>query len=75
MANSAVKALGAVITILGLLFLLYTFYLGAVHGKIGEAGKVSTDAWLAILGWFLVLIGPALIAGETPVAIKQKLKR
>lgn len=75
MASPAVKAAGAIITILGIIFLLYVFYIGAVNGTIGEAGKLKTDAWLALAGWFFILIGPALWAGETPVAIKEKLKR
>jgi len=73
--NPAVKALGAALTIIGLLLLLYVFYVGAVNGSIGKPGEMSRDAWLAIIGWFAFLIGPALWAGETPVAIREKLKR
>jgi len=75
LSNPAVKAIGAILTIGGLLILLYVFYIGATKGMIGEPGQMSRDAWLAIIGWFAFLIGPALWAGETPVAIKEKLKR
>ncbi len=74
--NKAVQALGAIITILGIIFLIYVFYQGAVHHAIGaKEEKMTTDAWLAILGWFFILIGPALWVGETPVAVKKRLKR
>ncbi len=75
MASAAVKGIGAALTIIGLLLLLYVFIVGAQNGAIGEPGKMNRDAWLAIIGWFAFIIGPALWAGETPVAIKQKLKR
>ncbi len=73
--NQAVRALGAILTILGVVLLLYVFYAGATKGTIGEPGTMSRDAWLALIGWFSMLIGPALWAGETPVSIKQRLKR
>ena len=74
--SKAVQALGAIITILGIIFLAYVFYVGAEHGMIGSTSpKMTTDAWLALLGWFFVLIGPALWLGETPVAVKKRLKR
>lgn len=76
MASTVVKALGIIITVLGVLFLAYAFYAGAANGAIGEGGnKINTDALLALTGWFFILIGPALWAGETPVSIKGKLKR
>ncbi len=73
--NPAVKAVGAVLTIAGLLALLYVFYVGATTGSIGKPGEMSREAWLALFGWFAFIIGPALWAGETPVSIKQRLKR
>jgi len=75
LASSAVKALGAILTIIGLLLLLYVFYVGAKTGSIGKPGEMSRDAWLALIGWFSFLIGPALWAGETPVTIRERLKR
>ena len=66
------EALGAVITILGLLLLLYGLAMGVVHGKIGKAGEVSLDAGAVILGWFLLLIGPAVWFGETPATVKPE---
>jgi len=75
LASPIVKALGAALTILGLALLLYVFYVGATTGSIGKPGEMSRDAWLALIGWFSFLIGPALWAGETPVSIKEKVKR
>ena len=67
------KVLGIIITLAGLVLLAYAFYEGAVNGSIGNAGETSKAAWSAILGWFAILIGPALWEGETPVSIKRKL--
>lgn len=75
MSSTVLKAVGAAITILGIIFIVYVLYDGAANGTIGEAGKINTDAWLTLLGWFFILIGPALWFGETPVSIKKKLKR
>ncbi len=71
--SGAVKALGIIITLIGLALLVYAFYEGAVNGSIGNAGETSKAAWAAIIGWFAILIGPALWEGETPVTIKKKL--
>jgi len=74
--NKAVQAIGAILTILGIIFLIYVFYYGATHGAIGSSqAKMTTEAWLALLGWFFILVGPALWLGETPVAVKKRLKR
>ncbi len=66
------EILGAIITIIGLLLLLYSLVIGALHHQIGEAGKFSGDAMAAILGWFLFLLGPALWFGETPAKVKAR---
>jgi len=66
------EALGAVITVLGILLLLYGLAMGAVNGKIGEAHKISLDAGAVILGWFMLLIGPAVWFGETPATIRPE---
>ena len=71
----ATKPLGIVITLLGLVLLIYALYAGATRGSIGSAGGMDQVAWAAVIGWFAILVGPALWEGETPVYIKKKLKR
>ena len=66
------EVVGAIITILGLLLLLYGLAMGAVHGKIGRAGEISFDAGAIILGWFMILIGPAIWFGETPARVRPE---
>jgi len=69
------EVVGAVITILGILLIGYSLTAGAIHHAIGVAGKVSGDALSAILGWFLVIIGPAVWFGETPVALRRQVTK
>ncbi len=71
---NAREALGAVLTIVGIGLLAFAFTAGAINKHIGEGGKISFDAWMTIIGWFLIIIGPALWFGETPAAIKEKAK-
>ena len=71
----ATKPLGMAITFLGLALLLYALYAGATGGSIGSAGGMDSTAWAAVIGWFAILVGPALWEGETPASIKRKLKR
>ena len=111
-----VQALGATLTILGLVLLGYALASGAFQGSIGDQLEVTTnpdvvrvvtktvvgedkrtttytltlrggldlaesqfsfsfDAWAAFLGWFLVLIGPALWQGEVPAVFKRRAGR
>ena len=80
--SKAVRALGYVLVIIGVILLIYTFAAGAFTGYIGGAcanTNCSTHAWdaasySAIIGWFLILIGPALIFGEAPELVKQKVR-
>jgi uncharacterized membrane protein len=73
---NAKEAAGAAITILGLILLLYALGMGAVNHHIGEGGnKISGDAWATIIGWFLVIIGPAIWFGEAPAKIKEAAGR
>ncbi len=69
------QAVGAIITILGLILFLYIIVDGAQKGAIGSKDEVSTDALLTIVAWFMILGGPALWFGETPAAIKRRTGR
>jgi len=80
--SKAVKALGYVLVIIGVILLIYAFTAGALAGYIGGAcanTKCTAHNWnatsySAIIGWFLILIGPALIFGEAPELVKQKVR-
>ncbi len=69
------SALGALITILGLIFMVYVLFKGASAGAIGSEEAVNRDAALLILGWFMILAGPALWFGETPAKIRRAAGR
>jgi hypothetical protein len=64
---------GAVITIIGVILLAYVFIVGGLHGHIGAGGKITADAWAALIGWFFTIGGPALWFGEVPAAIKRRV--
>lgn len=85
------RAVGAAITFIGIILLLYGIAYGAVNLKIGsyavltfneEEGKlevaqgkpgiIDRTAAAVILGWFLILIGPAIWQGEVPAALKPR---
>ena len=70
----AVKALGAVFTILGLLLFAYAFAEGAMKGQIGDSKQWTSDAVAVLVGWFLLMIGPALYFGKTPSSIVQAVE-
>ncbi|MEB3779224.1 MAG: hypothetical protein GSR85_03225 [Desulfurococcales archaeon] len=69
------SAVGAVVTILGLIFMLYVLAKGASTGAIGSEEAVNRDAALLILGWFMVLAGPALWFGEAPAKVRRAAGR
>jgi hypothetical protein len=79
--SKAVKATGYIISIVGILLLIYAFTLGWMHGQMGACANAEcksfnwdTSAYSAIIGWFLILIGPALIFGEAPELVKAKVR-
>ena len=80
--SKAVKALGYTLVIIGAILLIYAFTAGAFTGYIGGAcanTKCAAHNWdvtsySTIIGWFLILIGPALIFGEAPEVVKQKVR-
>ncbi len=79
------KLAGAALTIIGLLLLAYGIFKGLVSptavdenkgiNLIGKKEGITTDALAVIIGWFAILIGPALWAGETPTVIKRAAGR
>ncbi|MEM2025096.1 MAG: hypothetical protein QXW94_02260 [Desulfurococcaceae archaeon] len=67
----AKKAIGILCTLAGSLLMAYEFaYVRLMQGAIGRAGTVSIDTILVVVGFHLILIGPALWLGETPLAIR-----
>jgi len=84
-------ALGAIVTILGVIFLIYGIAYGAANKKIGTYATVKFDnatktlkvegkpagldreSATLILGWFLILVGPAIWVGEVPATIKGRV--
>lgn len=79
------KMIGAALTIIGLLLLAYSVFKGLVApttvdndkgiNLIGSKESASIDAISVILGWFAILIGPALWLGETPAVIRKQARR
>lgn len=88
---AARQVAGAIITVLGILLLIYGLAVGAAKGSIGtyamvdfnkekgelevvqgKPGIIDREAASVILGWFLILIGPALWFGEVPATLKSK---
>ena len=70
----AKQALGAAITLIGILLMLYAIAAGFQQGQIGnnETKSMATDAMAMIVGWFMVLLGPALWFGEAPAAVRPE---
>jgi len=85
------EALGAALTIVGIVLLAYGFTVGGLHGHIGssvkpvfnkekgtitvEGSEWASDSISLVLGWFFIIIGPALWFGEVPTALKAKVRR
>lgn len=89
----AKQAVGAALTVIGLILLLYGIAYGALNHRIGsyatlifneeegklevaqgKPGMVDSTAAAIIIGWFLILIGPAIWQGEVPATIKSKVE-
>ena len=65
------QILGLILTILSLILILYGIVIGYTKGQIGVKGQIDLDAQLVTIGWILILLGPAILFGETPIAIKK----
>jgi uncharacterized membrane protein YraQ (UPF0718 family) len=72
--STAVKALGWILIALGIIAFAYGFTVGALRGHIGSKTSFTSDAVAIIVGWFSLLIGPALAFGEVPIAIKRRVE-
>lgn len=71
----AKRALGALLTALGLLLLFYAIAVGAGDQVIGSKEELQGEAVAAIAGWFAILVGPALWFGEAPAVLKKAAER
>ncbi|MEM1888612.1 MAG: hypothetical protein QXN04_00480 [Pyrobaculum sp.] len=70
--SSIKRTIGAVITLIGLALFIYVFFFIAItQGSVGVRGQVTLDPILGVVGFLLILAGPALWLGEVPVNIKK----
>ena len=69
------QVIGAVLTIGGLLLMAYGVVSGLMNGSIGSKEALTSDAVAIVVGWFAILIGPALWLGETPAAVRARAGR
>ena len=69
------RAVGAVLTMIGLALFAYALGMGLVNGRIGSAKQWTPDALAVLAGWFLLMIGPALYFGKTPSRIVSTVER
>ena len=72
MPGGASKTAGLALTALGVLLFLYAIAEAVTQGHIGSREAWTPGAEAIILGWFLLLIGPAIAFGETPAAVKPR---
>ncbi|BEP16893.1 hypothetical protein PYJP_02450 [Pyrofollis japonicus] len=70
--HPAVKATGALLTAIGLILMIYAFVIGPIHGKIGSKSAWTSDAISMILGWYFIIVGPALYFGEAPAKLRRE---
>lgn len=81
--SDAKKIVGMGLTAIGVLLLAYGVLKGltSMGGEgvalVGskETADMQPDALAMIIGWFAILIGPALWFGETPTVIKRQVTR
>ncbi|MET1127962.1 MAG: hypothetical protein ABWW70_01420 [Thermoproteota archaeon] len=69
------RALGLVLTVLGLLLFIYGFVVGGLRGEIGSKEMWTSDAASIIAGWFLLIVGPALYFGGAPTAVEKAVMK
>jgi len=79
------KIVGAALTIIGIILLAYGVFKGIAAptsvdenrgiNLIGSKQDLQADAIAVIVGWFAILIGPALWFGETPAVIRKAAGR
>ncbi len=76
MPEKTKRQIGMIVTIIGVALMAYAVISGLINGQIGtKEAKITPDIAAFIVGWFAVLIGPALWLGETPAAIRKRAGR
>ena len=73
--NAAVRGLGLALTVIGVLLMLYSFAVGPFHGHIGSSKTWTGDAISLLLGWYFIIVGPALYFGEAPAKIRREVAK
>ena len=64
------RVLGLALTAIGVLLFTYAVAAALGKGHIGSREVWTSDAVAILVGWFLLLIGPAVAFGEAPAAVK-----
>lgn len=71
----ASRALGLALTAVGVLLFIYAVVAALGKEHIGSKEAWTPDAIAILVGWFLLLIGPAVAFGEAPVTVKPTASR
>ena len=86
-AGAAITIIGLILLLYGIAYGAANHKIGSYatlrfneeEGKLeitqGEPGMIDKTAAAIILGWFLVLIGPAIWQGEVPVTVKSRVEQ
>lgn len=75
MPSGAVRGLGIALTVLGILLFGYAVAAAFGKGHIGDKQAWTPDAVSILVGWFLLMLGPALAFGETPASVQAEVER
>ena len=75
-AQDPKRMAGMALTLIGALLLLYAIASGLINGQIGtKSTGITFDIAALLIGWFAILIGPALWLGEVPAAVRRRAGR
>ncbi len=86
-AGAAITVIGLILLLYGIAYGAVNHKIGSYatltfnekEGKLevaqGKPGMMDRTAAAIILGWFLVLIGPAIWQGEVPATIKSRVEQ
>ncbi len=84
-AGAAITVIGLILFLYGIAYGAVNHKIGSYatltfnekEGKLevaqGKPGMIDLTVTAIIIGWFLVLIGPAIWQGEAPATIKSKV--
>ncbi|ABM80663.1 hypothetical protein [Hyperthermus butylicus] len=72
--SQAVRLLGYLLITLGVILFIYAFATGPSKGYLGSEERMTADTAAIIIGWFSLLIGPALAFGTAPASIGKRLQ-